>query len=84
MSQATSNSNPAQAADTDKNQSAPAILDAKATTGTPAWVNAFSKPDNRTQPWRVHDGISEDASFAEGKDMVRMADAEYPGGSLAA
>jgi hypothetical protein len=84
MLQATSNSNSVQAAETNNNQSAPNTLDAKTTTVTPAWVNAFSKPDNRTQPWRVHDGISEDASFAEGKDLVRMADAEYPGGSLAA
>jgi hypothetical protein len=50
----------------------------------PAWITAISKPDNRTQPWRTHHGIAEDVNFADGKDIVRMEEAEYPGGSLAA
>jgi hypothetical protein len=50
----------------------------------PAWITAISKPDSRIQPWRTHDGIAEDANFADGKDIVRMEEAEYPGGSLAA
>jgi hypothetical protein len=61
-----------------------ANVDMNVATEGPAWVRTISKPDNRAQPWRLHDGIGEDTSFAEGKDMVRMADAEYPGGSLAA
>jgi hypothetical protein len=49
----------------------------------PSWATGIEN-DTRTQPWRAHAGIGEDTSFAEGKDLVRMEDAEYPGGSLAA
>jgi len=49
----------------------------------PAWI-ANIKPDNRVQPWRAHEGIEEDRSFSRGQDLILMAAAEYPGGSLAA
>jgi len=49
----------------------------------PSWISSI-KPDKRTQPWRVHEGIAEDPNFNQGSDMVLMKAAEYPGGSLAA
>jgi len=52
-------------------------------TSIPAWV-ANIKPDSRIQPWRAHEGIVEDRFFSQGQDLVLMAAAEYPGGSLAA
>jgi len=49
-----------------------------------ALVNSKQDKDTRSQPWRAHDGIGEDKNFEQEPDLVRMKDAEYPGGSLAA